>query len=363
MNFQTLVNPKAAAQDEVAREFCEVFFGPGACKRYVLGRNIYAASVAKHVEVDAFIDDYCTESSYLGKPVVKLADVPMDALVLNVAGGRPLSARQRLDDAGLQNLDYFSAYRNAGLPLAQMRFNEGFRDEYQANQEKYAWVYDLLKDEESRTVFAKLVSFRFDYDISHLEGFTYREHLQYFEDLLALKPDGETFLDVGGFDGFTSEEFIKHCPGYKAIHVFEPEASNRERCLERLAGREHVQIHPIGLSDSAKELRFDVQGSASTVSEHGTVVINVDKLDNVLKGVAPTLIKIDIEGGESDALAGARETIATYQPRLAISVYHVPGDFWRIPEQILAIRGDYEIYLRHYTECIYETVMFFIPKA
>lgn len=48
-------------------------------------------------------------------------------------------------------------------------------------------------------------------------------------------------------------------------------------------------------------------------------------------------------------------------PKIAISVYHKSSDFRKIPEQILSIRSDYKIYLRHYTESIYETVMFFIP--
>ena len=72
---------------------------------------------------------------------------------------------------------------------------------------------------------------------------------------------------------------------------------------------------------------------------------------------------MDIEGAESYALEGAKEIIKQYRPKLAISVYHKKDDFWKIPMQILAIDGDYSIYLRHYTEAHAETVMFFIPKA
>jgi hypothetical protein len=91
------------------------------------------------------------------------------------------------------------------------------------------------------------------------------------------------------------------------------------------------------------------------------LTIEVDRLDDVLDE-APTLIKIDIEGEEAAAIEGARRTIAAHHPRLAICVYHRAGDFWRIPRQVLAIRDDYDIYLRHYTESIYETVMFFMPR-
>ena len=49
---------------------------------------------------------------------------------------------------------------------------------------------------------------------------------------------------------------------------------------------------------------------------------------------------------------------------MAISVYHSPFDLFEIPEIISGIVGKnaYNIYIRHYTESIYETIMFFIPK-
>ncbi len=72
---------------------------------------------------------------------------------------------------------------------------------------------------------------------------------------------------------------------------------------------------------------------------------------------------MDIEGYEQKAIEGAKKIIRTYHPRLAISVYHQKNDFWKIPELILNIRTDYDIYLRHYTEGISETIMFFIPSS
>jgi hypothetical protein len=75
-----------------------------------------------------------------------------------------------------------------------------------------------------------------------------------------------------------------------------------------------------------------------------------------------TFIKMDIEGSECNALAGAHETICRCHPRLAVAVYHHAGDLWRIPQLVLATRDDYSLYLRHYTEGVVETVMFFIPQ-
>ena len=62
------------------------------------------------------------------------------------------------------------------------------------------------------------------------------------------------------------------------------------------------------------------------------------------------------------AIVGAETVIRKWHPSMAICVYHKPDDFWKIPEQVLAIRNDYKLYMRHYTQGSDETVMFFIPK-
>lgn len=363
MSFNLLKNPNRASSLEEARQFCAEFCLIGSQPKYILGRNVYAECVAGQVNVSGFIDDYTNDKDYLGLPVLKLADVPKDALVLNSAGGRPLSARKRLSEAGLRNLDYFSFYRLSGLSLIEMRFNEGFSEEYSANEEQYSWIYDLLQDQNSRDIFNKLVNFRLEYDLAYLEGFVCKEDAQYFEDFLNLDVNDETFIDVGGYDGFTSLEFIKRARNYKAIHVFEPEPTNYQKCLNNLSAYSDIHVHNLALSRNKATMKIEVQGSGSRISGDGTVNINVVRLDDVLTDVdTPTFIKMDIEGEEIAALEGARNTIATHHPRLAISVYHKPSDFWKIPKLIFSIRDDYEVYMRHYTECIYETVMFFVPK-
>ena len=175
--------------------------------------------------------------------------------------------------------------------------------------------------------------------ISHLEGFTQRENVQYFEDFLLLEPEGETFVDVGAYDGYTSQDFIARCPRYRAVYAFEPNRTNFQKCMTALGAFPNVRCYPIGLFRSKTTLRFDSQASSSKVSDTGTDSIEVDRLDDVLNDT-PTFIKMDTEGGESAAIEGGCKTIATTHPKMAISVYHRPGDFWRIPEQILAIRGD-----------------------
>lgn len=61
-----------------------------------------------------------------------------------------------------------------------------------------------------------------------------------------------------------------------------------------------------------------------------------------------TLIKMDIEGAEFAALKGAEKTIRKYRPRLAISIYHNPADYWRLCELIHQFCPEYKFAVRHH---------------
>lgn len=349
---------------ENARQFCKAFLNDNSRLRYLFGRNIYSKSIREQVTIDGFIDDFYKEDFYEGIPVIKSVEVPKNSLILVVSGGKPLTVMQQLKAFDLEALDYFAFFRWSGLSLTPVVFNEGFERDFSENNDQYQWIYARLSDPESRAVLSRLMSFRFKYDLTLLEGFTCREDVQYFEDFLNLQKTDEVFVDIGGFDGYTTREFIRHCPDYQSIHVFEPDPDNFAKCTGALVGLANVHLYPLGLSDQKQSLKLSVNGSGSQISNSGTLEIQVDRLDDVLD-VAPTWIKMDVEGAELVVLSGAVETIRRHHPRLAIAIYHYlpgKGPFWQIPRAVLAIRDDYDIFVRHYTESIYETVMFFIPR-
>lgn len=346
-------------ENEYAKSFCDEFLNSSK-QKYIFGRNEFAVSIANAIEVNGFIDDFTNDLTYLGKPIIKIDQVPNDALVVMIVIGKPFTAEKRVKQFPFKSIDYFSFYKYSGLHLKQVMFWDGFIEDFHLNQSKYEWINNLLHDKISKEQFYKIINFRLSYNLNFMKGFTDIEDQQYFENFLELNSEGETFIDVGGFDGYTSQEFIRLSPYYKSIHIFEPEEKNINLAKQRLKTSKNIYFHQLGLSNKKQTLKFDVGGSSSKISETGSVIIEVDKLDDIINEPV-TFIKMDIEGAEADAIEGAKETIKKYHPRLAISVYHKANDFWKIPEQILAIRDDYQIYLRHYTEGISETIMFFIP--
>jgi hypothetical protein len=57
---------------------------------------------------------------------------------------------------------------------------------------------------------------------------------------------------------------------------------------------------------------------------------------------------MDIEGYELDALKGAERLIKKNKPKLAISIYHKPEDFFEIPLLLKRFVPEYKIYIKHH---------------
>lgn len=62
--------------------------------------------------------------------------------------------------------------------------------------------------------------------------------------------------------------------------------------------------------------------------------------------VAPTFIKMDVEGAELDALKGCAKTIQCLKPKLAISIYHSLDQYWDIPLYIHDLVPEYKLFCR-----------------
>lgn len=358
---QTLI--KQALDDEAAMTFYQSFVdNSGHKKRYLMGTTSLALEASRKLDFDGFIDDFTDSKELEGKPIIKTENLPEGALVVSmVVNARPWTAARKLDELGISHLDYFSFYRCSDIDLPSPFFWDSFKEEFDQHQGEYLELHDLLSDDESKKQLTDLLNFRYLEDMRWLEGYAFMPEKQYFEDFLSLKDTGESFADVGAFDGFTSMEFIRHCPGYTAVHVFEPEEQNMLKAKSNLSRHQNVHYHPYGLSNEPKTLRFTAAGSASRFCEDGEIEIRLDKLDSLVQ-TPLSFIKMDIEGGELGAIEGAREAIKRHHPKLAIAAYHKIDDFRTITKAILSIRSDYRVYLRHYTESMTETVLFFIPE-
>eukprot|EP01034_Spumella_vulgaris_P009317 gene9318-11831_t len=96
---------------------------------------------------------------------------------------------------------------------------------------------------------------------------------------------------------------------------------------------ERVKTHLAALHDKTEELAFvSDKGTTSRISEKGAVRVPGRKLDDVMTGAARvTLLKLDVEGAEANALRGAGRILREHRPLVMVCVYHGPTDLWDLP--------------------------------
>ena len=271
----------------------------------------------------------------------------------------PVAVNQRLRQiSGITILNIHEVISGSDGAIPWPWFVTDQRQDWHDYQSEWVNLFEAMADETSRQTLIDVLRYRLTADADYMSGYRVRLVEQYFESFLNLK--GEVFIDAGGYDGDTTEEFCRHDPHYKKVVLFEPSPINIERARLRLKGLENIDFRSEGLSDTKGTLRFDVDaGSASGVSSSSTQTIEVTTLDEAVHEPV-SLIKMDLEGWETKALAGCIGHIKNDRPKLAIAAYHKASDFRDILQQVRSYRADYQIYLRHYTQGWSETVMFFI---
>jgi FkbM family methyltransferase len=329
--------------------------------RYVFGRTQIARKILQHYSAAGVVDDFTQELDFDGHPIVRSTELRRKSPVLSAVIGKPATVKRVCEQQGLDHVDFFAFQKHCDRPEMSLRFWHESPVDIVKHVDAYSSLWSSLADDESREVLTSVLSLRLSGDLSVMEGFTERQHEQYFENFLNLKSDGEVFLDVGGYDGATSIEFARLCPAYEAIHVFEPDPMNIAILDTLTKSMPRMKIHPIALGRESAALRLTSNLSRSQVSTNGEHSVKQVRLDDLELGHG-SLLKMDIEGAELGAIEGAKEFIRQHQPRLAIAAYHKVDDLWRIPAAIAPLM-DAEIYLRHYTEGLDETVLFFIPRS
>ena len=346
------------------KSVAKIFFQP-SCKfrRYLLGCNDHSAALAKTIEIDGFIDDFKSGSTYCGKQVISGDQVQKKSIVINcVLMARSWSAKRRLEQLDVEYpLDYGDLLAAEPELTPLPNFIDDTRKDLAANENKWVELNMLLADSKSKNVLQEILEYRKTGNLKFLDGYTFCPERQYFSSICPLF-ENEVFVDCGGFDGDTTERFIKNCPEYNKVWFFEPSTNNMNIAKDRLRNERDIIFIDKGVSNSKDRLKFNATaGSASAISEFGGVDIEVTTIDGEINEHV-SFIKMDLEGWELNALKGAQSRIKTDHPRLAIAVYHRASDFWKIPKLVLSFRGDYDVYLRHYTEGWVETIMYFVPK-
>lgn len=166
---------------------------------------------------------------------------------------------------------------------------------------------------------------------------------------------GDIVLDCGASDGDFTREALK--AGAAKVVAIELAPATLE-CLRRnLAGEiaaGRVVVYPKGVWDRDDVLTLEVDDTnfaansvvIHTGSMHPSVQVPLTTIDKIVAELALSrvdFIKMDVEGAEANAIAGARETLTRFKPRMAIAAEHKPEDETELPKAVRAIRSDYVV--------------------
>lgn len=213
------------------------------------------------------------------------------------------------------------------------------------NRQKLEHIYNLLSDEISRKTFSDLIYYKITGNPEYLYSCEVSPDETY-SSFLKLT-DNETFVDLGAYNGDTVLDFTNRTNNqYNKIYALEPDKKSFSKLLKNTEGITNIECINACVSDFVGTASFSMRGGRNSSLGEGTPT-DCTTVDAILCGNAATLIKYDVEGEEIAAIRGSSNTIRKYKPKLQIACYHRTEDIFSIPEEILSIRNDYKIYLRH----------------
>ncbi len=310
------------------------------------------------MKFDKFSDIYNYAQINSEEKILHHALLQFYGISLEDEGDWPLSKlRERFDNDELRETAPNSEY-----------FLECIQD-IKHNIEQYEDIYtNYLIDAASRQIFCDLLAARLTLNVDYLRHAYTPGQIHYFDPALFHMEPGEVYADCGGYVGDTVLSFIHQCPTYQKIYVYEAAPQIMQECrkaLCALAEDSSIVFRECAVFSEKSKLNFSLksENGDSAVEGDGELTVSAVALDeDVLQPI--TFIKMDIEGSEIPAIMGAKKHIQNDTPKMAICIYHLKDDFWRIPQLIQSINPNYRFIIRHHQAYqFYDTVLYCIPKT
>jgi FkbM family methyltransferase len=196
---------------------------------------------------------------------------------------------------------------------------------------------------------------------------SYRQYLVRRSDFDSSPQPGDVVMDCGACIGEISLLFAGLVGDRGEVHLFDPVPLHARFCGLQGDLNPQVQgalrINTVAVGDTTREMSAGSRADSSGIAPGGLAIDSfaMTTLDDYvgkqqLKRV--DIIKMDIEGSEREALAGAGQVVREFRPKLTISAYHLHDDLWVLPERIKALNPRYRLYFGHHSPVSYESVYY-----
>lgn len=233
------------------------------------------------------------------------------------------------------------------------------RNFFRKNKERVNTVALSLADGKSKEVYLGVIKSRGGLD--KYEKFS-TSQAEYFQNEFFAYNENEFLIDCGAYTGDTIESFIKFVPNYKGIISFEPIPAFFKIIEEKYGNNPKIQLINKGVWNKCEQFNFLEQGLSSHIltshRKDKTSIIDVVSIDSLDIQEKVTLIKMDVEGAELNALKGASRTILQNKPKLAICIYHSNKDMIQLAEYIQMLNPQYKLYVRHHSNRLTDTILY-----
>lgn len=352
----SFIKEKETCWDKLAAETRPIFIygmGDGAEK-------IMRVFQRRSIPVEGIFasDDFVRGHSFAGYRVQKLSEIEAAyddfVIVLAFAAGYQ-SLVDKIVDLSKRHTLY--------VPDVPVAGNGLFTYDYcQEHAEELQTVYDLLADDASKKVYANILNFKISGDIRYLLPVTTPKS-DIYRKIIRLTPN-ETYVDLGAYNGDTIEEVLQYTKGkYIRMYAVEPDRKNFKKLCKSVEGMRNVYAYQAVAWCKDTTVPFVTRaGRQSAVSATGQEM-EARSVDSILNGRQATLIKMDVEGCEREALWGCAQTIAHFTPRLMVSAYHRNEDIFALPLLIHMLNPRYDLYVRHQLYIpAWETNLYAVPS-
>ncbi len=235
------------------------------------------------------------------------------------------------------------------------------------NTQKLKNFYFSLSDYYSKKIFYAIINNWYNFDFANLSEIMEKKFPHYFDLDLITNTKILTFVDIGAYTGDTIKDFLTtYNEEYKKIYAYEMTEESMKKLKENVYMYPRIIYKEKALSDFVGKGTInvnDVSSSSNQIIKDDEGNILVTTLDEDIDEKID-IIKIDIEGGEYNAIKGMTKHIEEDRPILLLSIYHGFNDFIRIWEYVYNLKVEYEFYLRYYGGPIFPTeiVLVCLPK-
>ena len=317
--------------DALARETRPiVVYGMGNGADKLIERfNKYGITVSDFFASDGFVRGH----SFHGMRVKSFSEVKETyadfVIVLSFASNRPevIDMLSEIDGA-------YDMYV-PDMPVAGDEYFD--REFYNEHYSEITAAYELLADEDSKSAYANIVSYKLFGRMSYLmDAYSTKDEL--YAELGARTV--RTYVDAGAYNGDTAREAIAYFPELSSIVAIEPDPKNFKKLVKFAETVDTPSITTVNAAvwSVSGDGEFSSSGnrnssiSSTTSYEHKETGVSLVSIDSL--GLTPDFIKYDVEGAELEALLGTKDTILASHPTLLVSLYHRSRDIFSIPNYL-----------------------------